>query len=198
MRYLIVLLTLIFALPAQAQEPAPVPGGDVRIPLADYTALLAQLASQPNRAPADYAIGQSQVSVQVREIDDRKTAVVNVQVQVETFEDEWVLVPLLPPGTALKSAHVDGKPVQLVERPDGWAMSLGSKRTWTWRLRPPKTFTNAMPSTLSSRGRIRSSARSRSASISKSGSSLVMTIQAMARSLATSAALILGRSTSSG
>ena len=35
MRYLIVLLTLIFALPAQAQEPAPVPGGDVRIPLAD-------------------------------------------------------------------------------------------------------------------------------------------------------------------
>jgi hypothetical protein len=134
MRYLIVLLTLIFALPAQAQAPAPVPGGDVRIPLADYTARLAQLASQPNRAPADYAIGQSQVSVQVREIDERKTAMVNVQVQVETFEDEWVLVPLLPPGTALKSARVDGKPVQLVERPDGLSWSAAKAGTFKVQL----------------------------------------------------------------
>ena len=55
MRYLIVLLTFIFPAPAQAQSPTTPAsgGGDVRIPLADYTALLAQLASEPRRAPAD-------------------------------------------------------------------------------------------------------------------------------------------------
>ncbi|MCZ6838781.1 MAG: hypothetical protein O7G13_05865 [Alphaproteobacteria bacterium] len=134
MRSLIVLLTLFFTLPAFAQNLAPAPGGDVRIPLADYTALLALLANQPNRAPAAYAIGQSNVSVQVREIDERKTAIVNIQVQVETFEDEWVLVPLLPPGTALRSARVDGKPVQLVERPDGLSWSTAKAGTFNVQL----------------------------------------------------------------
>ena len=138
MRTLIVLLTLFFSLPAHALELAPgatsVPGGDVRIPLADYTALLALLANQPNRAPAAYAIGKSNIVVQVRDIDERKTAIVNIQVQVETFEDEWVLVPLLPPGTALRGARVDGKPVQLVERPDGLSWSTAKAGTFKVQL----------------------------------------------------------------
>jgi hypothetical protein len=57
MRTLIVLLTLFFSLPALAQQSAPpTSGGDVRIPLADYTALLQLLANDPDRAPAAYAI----------------------------------------------------------------------------------------------------------------------------------------------
>ena len=134
MRTLIVFLTLFFTLPAHAQQLTPAGGGDVRIPLADYTALLALLANNPDRAPAAYAIGQSQVTVQVREIDERKTAVVNIQVQVETFEDKWVLVPLLPPGTALRGARVDGKPVQLVERPDGLSWSTAKAGTFKVQL----------------------------------------------------------------
>lgn len=135
MRTLIVLLTLFFSLPALAQQSAPpASGGDVRIPLADYTALLQLLANDPDRAPAAYAIGKSNVAVQVREVDDRKTAVVNIQVQVETFEDEWVLVPLLPPGTALRGARVDGKPVQLVERPDGLSWSTSKAGTFNVQL----------------------------------------------------------------
>ena len=134
MRTLIVLLTLFFTLPAHAQQPTSASGGDVRIPLADYTALLALLANDPDRAPAAYAIGQSNVSVQVRELDERKTAIVNIQVQVETFEDEWVLVPLLPPGTALRGARVDGKPVQLVERPDGLSWSTSKAGTFKVQL----------------------------------------------------------------
>jgi len=135
MRTLIVLLTLFFTLPAHAQQSAPASGGgDVRIPLADYTALLQLLANDPDRAPAAYAIGQSNVTVQVREVEDRKTALVNIQVQVETFEDEWVLVPLLPPGTALRGARVDGKPVQLVERPDGLSWSTSKAGTFKVQL----------------------------------------------------------------
>ncbi|NKB49998.1 MAG: hypothetical protein GKS02_11640 [Alphaproteobacteria bacterium] len=134
MRTLIVLLTLFFALPSHAQQAPQATGGDVRIPLTDYTALLNLLANDPDRAPAAYAIGKSNVSVQVRDVDERKTAIVNIRVQVETFEDEWVLVPLLPPGTALRGARVDGKPVQLVERPDGLSWSTAKAGTFNVQL----------------------------------------------------------------
>ena len=115
MRFALALLALLFALPAAASEALPVAGGEVRVPLSDYTAMLNQLSQDPRRAPAAYALGQSTVTVDVSERDGRKTAAVSISVQVEIFENEWTLVPLLPSGAALRQVTVDGQAVQLVD-----------------------------------------------------------------------------------
>jgi len=123
MRYALALLALLFAFPAGASEVLPSTGGEVRVPLSDYTAMLNQLSQDPRRAPAAYAIGQSTVGTQVSDRDGQKTAEVSISVQVEVFEDEWTLVPLLPSGAALRQASVDGQAVQLVEDGDGLSWS---------------------------------------------------------------------------
>jgi hypothetical protein len=130
MKFAFALLALLFAWPASATESLPSPGGEVRVPLSDYTAMLNQLSQDPRRAPAAYAIGQSSVSVEVSERDGQKTAAVSISVQVEIFEDEWTLVPLLPSGAALRHAAVDGKAIQLVEEDDGLAWSTDKAGTY--------------------------------------------------------------------
>ncbi|MDH3474591.1 MAG: hypothetical protein OEM59_12940, partial [Rhodospirillales bacterium] len=137
MRLLSLLLVFVLASPAMALEdpPEPTPGGEVRVPLATYTQMLAQLDKEPRRAPADYAIGRSALAVTVSESQDRFTAEVEATVLIQTFEDEWTLVPILPPGAALKSATVDGRPVQLVQGADGLAWSTATAGTVTLRLR---------------------------------------------------------------
>ena len=135
MRILIVLLALFTAVPAFASElrPAP-PNGEVRVPLSDYTKLLAQLAAKPRGAPAAFALGQADVTVSVREHEARKTAEVEIALSLEVFEDEWTLVPLLPPGTALRRASVDGVAVQLVEGPEGLAWATNRAGTYALSL----------------------------------------------------------------
>ncbi len=130
MRYALALLALLFAWPAAATEIAPSPGGEVRVPLSDYTAMLNQLSQDPRRAPVAYAIGQSSVEVEVSERDGQKTAAVTISVQVEIFEDEWTLVPLLPSGAALRHATVDGQAIQLVEEDDGLSWSAAKAGTY--------------------------------------------------------------------
>ncbi len=110
MRRLFLAIALILATPAAARENAPEHSGEVRVPLSDYTAMLNQLTKDPRPAPAAYAIGQSHVVVHMSDSEDRISATVNVTVQIETFEDEWTLVPILPPGAALRHASVDGRP----------------------------------------------------------------------------------------
>jgi hypothetical protein len=92
--------------------------------------MLNALSQDPRRAPAAYAIGQASVDVAVSERDGQKTAEVNIAVQVEVFEDEWTLVPLLPAGAALRQATVDGKAVQLVEDDHGLAWSAAKAGTY--------------------------------------------------------------------
>ena len=104
----IVLAVIPFAARA---ETAPVDGGQVTVPLSFYTQMVNQLSKAPRAAPAAYAIGQSTVSVQVRQIEDRFTAAVVVMLRIETFEDEWTLVPILPAGTVLSRATANGRPV---------------------------------------------------------------------------------------
>jgi len=134
MRVLLILLALFVTWPAQAEVDSTGPGGEVRVPLSAYTAMLNQLNRKPSRAPAGFAIGQSEVVVEVGEDDDRFAAMVDVTVQIETFEDEWTLVPILPPGAALRAASVDGHPVQLVEGPDGLGWATDRAGTVTMRL----------------------------------------------------------------
>ena len=108
--------------------------GEVRVPLAAYSELVNRLANQPRPAPAAFAIGQSDVVVKVHERDDRTAATVQVTVQIETFEDEWTLVPVLPAGAALGRATIDGRAVQLVLGPQGLAWSTAEAGTVTMRL----------------------------------------------------------------
>jgi hypothetical protein len=134
MRRLFLVIALILATPASARESAPERSGEVRVPLSVYTAMLNQLTKDPRPAPAAYAIGQSHVVVRVSDREDRISAAVDVTVQIEIFEDEWTLVPILPTGAALRQASVDGHPVQLVESPDGLAWSTDQAGTMTMRL----------------------------------------------------------------
>ncbi|MCP4328998.1 MAG: hypothetical protein GY791_11240 [Alphaproteobacteria bacterium] len=134
MRRLLFLLALILVSPATAEELGPRSTGEVRVPLADYTAMIERLAREPRRAPAAYAIGRSNVVVDVADREDRFTATVTVTVAIETFEDEWTLVPILPHGAALTRAVVDGGPAQLVDAPDGIAWSTDRAGTVTMEL----------------------------------------------------------------
>jgi hypothetical protein len=134
MRSVLVLLAFIFVCPVQASEAVPGYGGEVRVPLADYTAMLTRLSQDPRRAPAAYAIGQAKVVVVVSDRDERKTAQVSITIQIEIFEDEWTLVPILPTGAALRQATVDGQAVQLVERVDGLSWSASKAGTYTMHL----------------------------------------------------------------
>ena len=122
------------AFATEVQYQPPVSNGEVRVPLADYTEMLKQLGKEPRRAPAAYAIGQSNVTVRISEDDDRFAATVWVTTLIETFEDEWTLVPILPNGVALKSATVDGRAAQLVQAPEGLAWSSHSAGLVTLQL----------------------------------------------------------------
>ncbi|MDX1401147.1 MAG: hypothetical protein R3245_04425, partial [Kiloniellales bacterium] len=134
MRVLIFLSLLLFAFPAFAEEDLLASEGEVRVPLSQYTAMLQQLAGDPRPAPADYAIGQSQVTVSISEEGGRHQARVDIAFFIETFEDDWTLVPILPTGSALRHASVDGRPVQLVEGPAGLSWVSETAGTVTMRL----------------------------------------------------------------
>ena len=103
--------------------------GDVRIPLPEYQAMLQQLQQDPRPAPAAYAIGQSHVAVRVSEEAAHLSARVDVRVTIETFEDDWTLVPLLPAAVALESVTLDGRAVQLVQGPGGLALTRAEAGT---------------------------------------------------------------------
>ena len=134
MKSLLAVLVLLLASPALAEEIAYDPSGEVRVPLAVYTAMMNQLDKEPGRAPAAFAIGQSNVVVQITDDDERTAATVQVTVLIETFEDKWTLVPILPSGVALRHATVDGNPVQLVQGPDGLHWSTNRAGIATLRL----------------------------------------------------------------
>ncbi len=110
-------------------EQASVDDGEVRVPLHMYTTMLKATQKGPRPAPVDHAIGGSDVNVKVTEQDDRVTAKVSVRLKVQTFEDEWTLVPVLPPGAALTKVTVSGKAVQLVQGPDGLSWSTNKAGT---------------------------------------------------------------------
>ncbi|HJS75382.1 MAG TPA: hypothetical protein VJ921_13915, partial [Vicinamibacteria bacterium] len=61
-------------------------------------------------------------------------AEVNASLPIEVFEDQWVLVPVLPPGTSLTSATVSGNPVQLVATGPGLAYGTKVKGAFTMEL----------------------------------------------------------------
>jgi hypothetical protein len=109
--------------------------GEVRVPLETYRQLVEQANRDARPAPAAYAIGVSLIDVAIVDDDKRTTAAVSVKFNIETFEDEWTLVPVLSSGAALGDATVNGAPVQLVQGPDGLAWSTDKAGIVTMELR---------------------------------------------------------------
>lgn len=127
-------LSMGHALEVVEKKAAPPNGGEVRLPLTHYTTLINQLSHQVRPAPADYAIGRSEISVRIDDREEQAVASVAVTLMIETFEDEWTLVPILPSGAALKQATIDGRPVQLVQGPDGLSWSTDKAGAVTMQL----------------------------------------------------------------
>ena len=125
MTFVALACVLLLSVPAWAEEPP----GDVRLPLDQYNELVEKAAAPqtvPVAAPADFALGRADVSLQVTPGGGgaSTSAAVTVNLRAEVFTDEWVLVPLLSAGTAVSSATVSGSPVQLISSPDGVGWSV--------------------------------------------------------------------------
>jgi len=98
--------------------------GQVKLPLDQYNTLVdasRDPVDPPAPAPADFALGTGTMSVTVATTEPLATAEVQLQLRVEVLEDGWVTVPVLPLGTPVTSATVDGKGVQLFATERGLA-----------------------------------------------------------------------------
>lgn len=102
--------------------------GQVQIPLDVYNQLIESTRAPGQRpAPLGFALGNAAVRVSVASIDGRPVAEVAVSLPLEVFENQWVLVPVLPPGTPVTRASVSGNPVQLVATTQGLSYGTNVK-----------------------------------------------------------------------
>ncbi len=103
--------------------------GDVRVPLENYIKLIEDARNPDLPVPAAYAIGQSTVSVTLNEQADRTTAQVTVNTQIEVFENQWSLIPILPYGAAITAVSINGKSIQLVQNAEWMSWSTNKAGT---------------------------------------------------------------------
>jgi len=135
MRAILLIVMICIGVASAAMAATDATSGEVRVPLETYRQLVEQANPNMRPAPAAYAIGVSTVDVAIIDDDKHTTARVSVSLNIETFENQWTLVPILPPGAALGDARVNGVPVQLVQGPDGLAWSTDKAGTVTMQLR---------------------------------------------------------------
>ncbi|TFH48321.1 MAG: hypothetical protein E4H01_06575, partial [Lysobacterales bacterium] len=135
MRTILLIVMTCIGLVSPTHAATETTGGEVRVPLETYRSLVEQANQDTRPAPAAYAIGIATIDVAIIDDDKRTTARVSVSLDIETFENQWTLVPILPPGAALGDARVNGVPVQLVQGPDGLAWSTDKAGTVTMQLR---------------------------------------------------------------
>jgi hypothetical protein len=120
------LLTSFLLCTGAFAEEAP---GQVRLPLELYNQLMASVwgGEDPARDPIRFALGTAVVSVRVASTEPRAVSQVSVSLPIEIFEEGRTLVPVLPPGSAVLRAAVQGNAVPLVSTPNGLAFSASAK-----------------------------------------------------------------------
>ncbi|MBN1944636.1 MAG: hypothetical protein JW797_03125 [Bradymonadales bacterium] len=136
---------------AQAQPTE----GQVQLPLEAYQELLRAVttATEPGlHPPMGYAAHQAELTVTVIEIEGRHHANISATLPIQVLENRWVAIPLLPVGTALTSATVQGRPMALIPTPGGlmWATDVAGSYTVNLQyrveaLRFPSGHTVAIP-----------------------------------------------------
>jgi len=113
------------------------PPGHVQIPIDVYNRLV-ETARDPSHsarpAPAGYALGNARVTLTVQGASSRGSGEVRVELTIDVLEDQWVLVPVLPAGTAVDAVTVAGTPVQLVATPSGLGWVTNKKGAYTMAL----------------------------------------------------------------
>jgi hypothetical protein len=116
MKYLalICLLGMALGTPAVRAQAAD-DGGEVRLPLKMFSDLAAK-ASDPKKPPVPpataYALAQAEVEAILPD-SPGSFAKVELTLTVHVLTDEWTSVPLLPVGTSLSRALLDGAPIAL-------------------------------------------------------------------------------------
>lgn len=130
------LLTLLVVPSLWGQGPEVTAGGQVEIPLELYNQLL-EGSRQPVQivpaAPARYALGKAEVRVTVA-ATDVPSAEVKTQLSLDVLENGWTSIPVLPAGTAVAKATVDGSAVQLMATPRGLAWSVERRGSYQMEL----------------------------------------------------------------
>ena len=117
MKILGLVFIILLTVNASAEDLIP-NDGEVRIPLNVYTQIVDNVSGSSQK-PAPYAIGKSVIHVKITEGTNSQVAEVIANITVETFEEAWVQVPLLPSGTPLTTATINGESIQLVQGPYG-------------------------------------------------------------------------------
>jgi hypothetical protein len=130
-RILLVWLLSFVPLPSFASQDGR---GQVQIPLDIYNQLIESTRTPVSRAPLNFALGSALVNVRVASMEPRPIAEVSVTLPIEIFENEWALVPVLPPGTPVTRAAVQGNPVQLVATPSGLCYGTNVKGAYVMEL----------------------------------------------------------------
>jgi len=72
--------------------------------------------------------------VNVPATEPRASATVSVELTIDVLEDDWALIPVLPAGTPVETASVNGRPVQLMPSPLGLAWSARVAGSYTMQL----------------------------------------------------------------
>ena len=132
-RVIVLILVLLGAVAVRAEDG----NGKVTLPLEEYRALLQRSVVStpaPRTAPAQYAIGSAAITADAHEQEGKVTAQVSAEVRVRVLENQWTLVPLLPPGVSVKSAVSGGKAVDLLSDPAGLGWSTQTAGDYTLTL----------------------------------------------------------------
>jgi len=120
----VALIAVLAASSSVAAEPKE--SAQVQLPLSVYDQLIAQTRDpkQPARpAPASYALGAGSLVVEVSENAGKTSAHARLELSARVLQDGWVAVSLLPNGTAVQSAMVNGNEVELVHTSAGLGFS---------------------------------------------------------------------------
>jgi hypothetical protein len=109
----------------------------VSLPLTSYDLLVAQThaPTPPERpAPSRYALGTASLNLEVEENGSALTGRARLELPLRVLEAGWVAVPLLPNGTAVRSASLDGQAVELVSTSSGLVLSLNNIGSYQLRI----------------------------------------------------------------
>ncbi|MCC6625149.1 MAG: hypothetical protein IT385_28135 [Deltaproteobacteria bacterium] len=133
-------MTMVALLVVAAQGPVRAEGGEITLPLDVYRTLedrLRELEERVRLVPIEAAVTDASVTVDVRA---EGAVQVVATVGAEVMAESQVAVPLLPAGTAVESATIDGQPLVLVTRGGDlvWVADRPGRRQIVLRYRVPR------------------------------------------------------------
>lgn len=120
MRYSIVLF-MLYALTAYAEQPAQTAisntGGEVRLPRDVYNSMLEEaqkaLDVSGEEEIISYAFGKARLIITIIEESKRMVGLIEAQVPISTYTEDWTSIPLLSSDTALTLVSINDQPAQL-------------------------------------------------------------------------------------